>query len=546
MQAGAVLAPFHDQADALRGWVAGDMSAVVPEIGPQHYPHKPEEAVKGKEWGKQAYARFVRDFPEGIPNLIQEKLTVLVDSVSFAAPLIDFEGLGVLETAANTGYLKMVMGPEPRGCAAKQSLDMALWDMLISGIGPIWVTMSGPTFKPVVRWPDLRDCFWDPFKPIPSHRFRAVRVKMPLYVWVDEYSERPFKDILEKCHDAKSREAMLQRDMALLFYYDVDSVEGTYAVVRMDKLGETDKAKLEQAFLDHDVNPYWDATDGYRRARLPISLQYLHQFPGTWFPFSRVALMMPYQISTVMMKKVMQESLMRGKGYWERVQGRLDDDMYEQWLAGETGGVVTVKESGALKWVDGGKVPVEALKIYQMDEEGLDRNSAVSPFKNGGRVEGIEFAAEVQEIGAQAEMGTMKIAQAHALQYAEVAGLLLTMGALYDERPMVLRMPYEGEEEVLTFGPDNPIGAILRPDASPIISEDSMRFASRSTRRAQAAENMQVAAQVQPVAPGAVGEYFRDFVDATGKKTAQKMFEQPETAMTQGAVQELAAAMDTQ
>ena len=126
------------------------------------------------------------------------------------------------------------------------------------------------------------------------------------------------------------------------------------------------------------------------------------------------------------------------------------------------------------------------------------------------------------------------IAKVNAMLWERLASKFLATGALYDDGYITIRdIPVPGSTASIDidFGPDNPVSIHLRPDAVITVREDSMRYASRQQKVAEAQQKLQFALTVMQVYPKGVEYAWRGLLEALGEHNVEKWLAQDAPVM---------------
>ena len=165
----------------------------------------------------------------------------------------------------------------------------------------------------------------------------------------------------------------------------------------------------------------------------------------------------------------------------------------------------------------------------EQNERALTGMSGVNPFANGVKPSGLDFARDTQAIMDSSGVVAGKVAQDVARAYENIAWKFLSTSAIYDDRPILIRLggvPYEFDSDKL------PVRAFLRTDARPIVSEDDMAHKSQTQKMQLAAQDIQVLAPFAPMFPALASKLAENYLRETGKNDTKSYLEQAPQVMS--------------
>lgn len=498
----------------LRAIVAGDVSSIDEYSSPQ--PDSEAENLKNRKKHRISglYDILVREFEEGTSNKVLKSVKTLLMQCSFKYPEIDFDGVDPIESTINSLYLSRRFGWTTAGCNADHHMKMALLDYLISGIGWVWCGVEDG--KPRVRFVDNLDIVYDQDADIITDiKWCAVYVTERLGDWVEMFGESSFKDEI-----AKHGEIWEDVPVQLCYYWDVDGEFGTHAILKVTGVHSVDA----EDFVVHEENPHYCRTDIIEKPFLPLDPIYFMILPQVRNPVSIVEMMLPSQLATRGAEQMIRRIISSGAGWLEVEAGAYDPDDLERLESGEEGVIITRNEGKPpMVRVDPTDIPSGLIQFLQYHDNELTTHGGADPYSTGGKVDGIRFASEVNAIRNNAGLTASTATSDHAAHWSRVAAKTLANAANYDEMPLVLR--YDSLD--LEFGPQNPIGAYLRPDAAPMVNEDSLRYRSREERIAMASQKLKVAMTMSAFFPNAPKVAYEDYLLSVGEKDLSRYMEQP-------------------
>lgn len=495
----------------LRRVVAGDVS-------PLGGAEQRADGEDGPDFASQAsmlddlYEILVADFDEGRSNKMLQSTRTLLMQTCFTSPTVDFEDLDDIDAALHGLYLKARLGPRPRGCAAMDQMRLALLDYLVGAVGWSFIALEGGI--PVVRCVDALDVTWDTsVKLLPDVRWASVRIREPVWKWVEIYGTRKMASVLTELSTPSG-----DVDDALLsveHYYDVEGEKGRYVV--WPRVG----GELADKPLEVSENPYTSSADGFERPFLPLDPCYHLSMPSVKFPVSFVEMMLPNQVAVWESEKYMREVVQRGKPFYEAEEGALGDDALSELMAGENGAlVVRRKGSAPIVRQAGLEIPATLDGYHRYNTQEITSNGGADPSQLG-RVTEAEFATQVAQVQQNSSLTAGMVAKDHTAHWERTIRKYLAAAVLYDDMPLTVVL--DGTK--VEFGPANPIGRFLAPDADVAIREDATQFAPKDAAIQRAAADLQVAMSVAQAFPNAVKEAYAAYLKAVGVRNPGKWLE---------------------
>jgi hypothetical protein len=217
---------------------------------------------------------------------------------------------------------------------------------------------------------------------------------------------------------------------------------------------------------------------------------------------------------------------------WYAVQaGAMDEEAVQSFLDGEVGSIIEYKPGMAPpSQMGGGDVPPTLLQRLQYHEKRMIGQVGVNPYASGSPVSGVQYATEVVAISQNASLNAQTVARAFAVFYSRVVRKFMGALSVYGDFDLVLRI----NQVPVKFGPTDPLGQYIAPDAKFVVKEDSAVFVSRQDRVKEASALLQVAMQVGQMFPNALPLAFRKLLLAmgeTGKEWYQTQAGDPLTQM---------------
>ena len=450
---------FKRKAHAMRKVTAGDWSM----FGDSAAANNPDAKAPLKPDG--LYDILVMDVNEGKSNLIFQAVRTLTMQCTVQFPDITFPDIETEESDVNQLYLNARLGPKPRGCSAMDEMRLALLDYMISGIGWVWCGVRNGA--PVVQCVDTLDMYWDcDAKLLTGIRWQAAAFHRPCSEWVKEFGAAYGDNDPDDPDEIET----------VLFYFDCDGKDGTYAAFKFDGQGLGDPIEVTP-------NPHFMTVDGERAPFLPIEPMYFMALPSVKFPMSLVEAMLAPAISYRQSEDYINQVTKMGKPFYDIEEGQLSEDERKNLEEGNYGAIVMRKiGSPAISIKPGMEIPGAVMNWMTINKQEIVANSGANPYASGNKVEGVTYAAEVNAIQNSAGLMAATISRDHASHWARVSTKTLANGKNYDFQS--LRLNRQGVN--LQFGPQDPIAAYLRPDAPPSVTEDSMRFEPKEAKIARA------------------------------------------------------------
>lgn len=463
------MAPFKQKVHKLRRLTAGDVSVLNNNgSGAQETQATPFYRAEQTEF----YDILNTDIEEGRSNKLMQAVKTLAFQVAYSVPDIEAENLEPIPAA----YLSAWAKDRLIRCGAVHQMRLSLVDYLCGGFG--WAHICYRDGFPAVRMVDTMDVAYDLTATVPSDiKWGAVRIREPLWWWIENYGAKPFRDLFTK-GDKPSQD----KPVECWRYFDRIG-EGAEYIVRCDSQDADPVYKGQTKYLDPHGQPY-----------VPLESMFYFAMPGVHYPFSVVEMMLPAQIAHWEGMKRIRDTIATGAGWVEIEQGAYDKDQVQLINDGEVGILVERKQGK----VSANRVP--PAEIAQTDvqyvtqaEREMTEQSGANPYAGGTTVQNTKFAAEVNAVQAQAGLTAGVIAKDNARFWERVVTKMLWLGASYDDQP--LTFTYDGARH--EFDEADPIKDYLDTAADIVIQEDTMSFVPRQQKIAQ---SQNIIATVAPVA----------------------------------------------
>jgi hypothetical protein len=493
--------------------VAGDFSRVDADSDPQVDPAEDSPRKGSLTW---AYDALVRDYEEGTSNKMLQAIRTLVMQSSYRFPTVEFEGVEPIEADIMASYIRRRLGPRPAGCDVMHHMRLALLDYIIGGIGWIWCGVDEG--RPRNEAQDTLDVVWDQTaRLITDIQWQAVRVREPLWRWVEMYGEKPFQNELQ---GAKPNSVEMDRVLELWFYYDVYGEMGNHAVLRSTEDGAVGDP------IDLSDNPHSMDIDGVDRPFLPLEPMYHMLLPSVRQPVSIAEMMLPNQLATRLSEREIRHTVQRGRMFYDVEEGAYTEESLEAFRRGDIGAIVVRNKTAAAAEPKGGiEISSSLMEYWRMNDQELVAHSGANPYATGDKVTGIQFASEVNAIQSSAGLTVSTITGDHGAHYERMILKTIANAKKYDVAPLELTY----DDLTLEFGPARPIGEYLRGDAVVKISEEMLHYESRERKMQRAQGVLNNALTVAPVVgPQTVKLAYEDFLRAAGIRNVSQHLRPPD------------------
>lgn len=498
--------PIRRKVYRLRRLVAGDSSVVG---GPSA---KTESDAAGRA---AEFADFYVDsVREGRSNRLLEVVRTILYQSTFQLPAIEFMDINPELASINETAVSTLLGDPPRGCAALSQLRRSLVDYLIGGIGWARITFDHVTAIPGVAYVDAIDMLWDNRATSPEKmRWAAARVRECGSVWKQLFGN---KGTVGKLGDEEVREVAL--------YYDTDTGDnGAYAAYLVGGDGSS------WELIETTDNPFYFQIDGYRIPFLPYEPIYYVWLPSVRYPVGIVEMALADQLAVWQSEDTLGNVVQRMPPWYAVQEGSMDEEAVQAFLDGEVGSIVEYKPGTAPPaQMGGGDVPRTLLERLQYHEKRMVGQVGVNPYASGAPVGGVQYATEVVAISQNASLNAQTVARAFAVFFARVVRKFMGALSVYGDFDIVLRI----NQVPVQFGPQDPLGQYIAPDAKFQVKEDSGVFISRQDKVKEASSLLQVAMALQQQFPNALPLAFRKLLLAMGE-TGKEWFEPAQNNMLQ-------------
>lgn len=412
---------------------------------------------------------MVLSYYEGSSNHLLKNLRTLLFQVQHQAPDFEFDDLEPEDAMFHSAYLSHALGDAPFGCNAVEQFQIALLDMLIGGTGAIFAGTRPITGKqqPLLRYIDSLDLLWDQRQRLlVDAQWIACRFRQPYHVWARMFGEKALAGA-----EVRPREHAAQDDpIELQFYYDVYD-EGTWAVfhaVSHDAVHEKPVLKARTKYLLHDV-PF-----------LPVEVAQLLVLPSVRAAAGLVETMAPHQMAIWDAEDRTRKDVKAQGQQYIVPAGLLSEEQLQQFRDGNSGGILEAQTAGQISVTPPIQPNTSVLEWMNHNIRQAQAQSGASSYATGEVVEGTQFAREVSALRADTTLVAGTIARINASLWSRACRMFLSVAKLYESRNFQMTM--EGERIFLSA---QEVRDFLRPDALPIVREESTQFMPQADRIAQ-------------------------------------------------------------
>jgi len=510
------LRPYKISMHNHRKMVYGDLGLVGTELLLRDINDRPEErAAFGGDLFPDVHQQ---EYELARSNYLMEQVWTLMKQCAYQVPDIEVTGVHEDEEAFMREYLKVRLSNSPRGCNAARSMKLALWDCLVSGVG--FVGIGCKYDRPYIEYHDWRRVVWDPFASTFNDSKRiAVLSRMEVWRAVEIWGSAKFEDLLDDDKlPLKPRETV-----EIAYYYDCRDDEGFYGVFRADRITHTDIEWLESG-----PNPFFSEIDGYRQARLPVIEVELFNLPGSTCPVSLTQMMAPAQAMLATLEQRLYNQNNASAGFWDIDAAAYDPSELEKFSTGKTGEQVMRKTGSPPQWISGGEIQQMTIYLLNMYKQQLMGSGGANPYATGNKVEGVNYAAEVNAIQANANLTAMNVSKCHAEHWVRVAQAFLDYAVHIEESPLAL--PMGNDQIVINQGRDTFLRDLVNLTGTFQVAESTVMFENRQQRLDEAIQAFQLAIQAAAIAPGSAALAYRKVLAALGTRSIDAHFEMPQLA----------------
>lgn len=425
---------------------------------------------------------LITEVEEGYTNHIVKALKVLTQRIAFQAPEAEIDDVDPILSAYSSAYLQ----DRFKKGHANRYMEAVLWDALVGGLG--WAVCGFERGIPVVRRADILDCIWDITEVPEEAAWFAHAVTKPKWQWREEHGITVGKEEDEP--------------VELWQYFDRFGDAGKWVITD----GEKD-------FINEDFPlPDWNV--------VPLSM---FRLPSQRMPTGIVEMALPNYKAAVEGERAWRETIKRMPSWIAAQKGAMSPDEMEQFEDGEIGAVIELESIQGVVTMPGGNIQPSALEWVNSNVQQIIEQAGVNPYAYGGKVEGIQYAAEVSAIEGNADLTTSWAARAYALAWQRVATIMLKTGAAFDEEEFTVTM--HGTK--LQLGPHNPPWQYLDPSLNVVVRESSVIFKPKQQMIMDAVNDLTIAQQMVPFFPNAVKMAYQGYLRAKGEKNPDAWLEMP-------------------
>lgn len=459
---------------------------------------------------------MVRSVQQGFTNHILRALKNLVMQTAYAAPEISVRGVGPELASLTSLYLSTRLGPRPVGCDAVEQMRLCLWDMLITGVGFVGVSLQSG--RPELQHYDPLKVLWDPSgATIHNARWISVRDTDRLSTWLALY---PDSDALKKFKDNHKDSDPI---VALDFYYEalMDDPEGFHAVY----ISNNDSVDEPVIF---GSNPFRFKTKFQQFPFLPIESLHLWEIPGHMTPVPTTLMMLPHQLAIMAAERQQNDVLATQPAMRIYNKEALTVEQLDAIKLGIHPQAVVLDGAAdiaqAVLDVQAGEPSAQVAMLRSDHEQALIAMAGENPYAAGSAVEGVKFATEAGAIQSQAGLTSANIAKEVGDHWLRLCRKLLA-SAEYEVTPFVLRW----DSLVAEFGENLPAGPwslYADPSVELAIAEDSMRYESAADKLMRKSRVLQDLAPFAQLYPGLLDKLISQYLEASGMRDASGFLEQ--------------------
>ena len=451
---------------------------------------------------------------DGYSNRILQTIKVLLMTISYSAPDVEFRDLKFEEAALNSGWLKARLAERPIGCGAAEEMRFGLLDYLIGGMG--WSNSCISEQMPALRSTDSLDMNYDYAASMPSRiRWASCTYREPLHYWLSLFGTKGFE---EEIIAAQADITRLDQIIAVDYYFDLDtSKNGSFYAFKRNDGGQLCEAPVYQG-----DNPNYFLRNGVRQPFVPYEPLYFMQLPSLAQPMGVVEQLLAPQMSLWMIEESQRAYLERGAPFYTVKKGSLSDENRAALENGIVGAIVETEDGSPITRSEGIQIDPNIMNERSYHERQFTAMSGTNPYSLGSPVEGIEYSREVSEISGMSGLTVAYVSKDHAAWWARSARKVLAVGAVSDDMPITIQIGDVG----LSFDAFNPVKQYLRPLADLVASEESTRFAPASQRVNEAINDIKVAQMLGERFPNAMVKAAEKYFRARGEKNIAEILQE--------------------
>jgi hypothetical protein len=527
----AVIRPIKERIVKFRRIVAGDYSDVDPTFAPQ----SDDGSLVDKRSPEitDIYKVLNKNFEAAKNNYALQHIRTIIQQTSYRMPSIEFEDLTPEESSLNAAYLNKRLGQKNRGgCNSLYHQRLTLTDAIIGGLG--WTLTAGDARgRPSMRFADCMNVWWDAdAEIIEDGTYIFYDTWESLGTWLAMFPEsKGLKELANQYKTDGEEDAWVDTIVRGRYYWDTDTEHGTEAL-----------------FIEGIENPVHHDENLYRNAdnepTLPLHSISMLMIPGAAHPFSLFEQMLPGILFLRHADASIAEAARLARPIVDVEEGAYSELSIKQLLTGRTNGFLFRKAGKPPAVImDSTDLPKVFVQLYDKGKENIIAAVGINPYASGGKVDSVNYAAEVNAIESAAGLNAGAITSEVAAHWSNTCSAILSMAAQYDDRPISFTIAGLLHE----FGPDFPISRFINPHGTPIVAEDSTTFQPQERKRQAALENFRISVEYNAAVPGmgqaSITKRYEEYLVASGVKDVKSHFATPET-MSQ-AVDPVVAAENT-
>ena len=507
---------YRQKTHKLRRITAGDYSAFTPSATGGGGSAADDGALALGISNSNYYSILVNSFITGRSNKLLLAVRTLLMQSSIHFPDVQFNGIEYEEQIVNREWNRIRSSEPPLGCDSVLQNRLALLDYLICGIGftQFYIENGYPKMANL----DMLDCCWDPLVRLPSQMtWVAFRVRKPKYYW---------EQLLGK--KAADRGMSPDYPIEMIYYYDIEGAEGTWHMFRSHgENGIDDKAVFS------GNNPYFYYVQDDKVPFLPVESMFHLELPSVRLPIGVVEQMIPNQLALHNTEAHINAVVERGKPFYEHERGAHDENAMKRFLKGDVAAIIDrVPGKGPMEVRPPLEVSQSTLAWQNYQDTQFMSQSGADPYVFSSVQPGTKFAAQVNAQQGAAGLMSTNTTRDYVKFLERGVRKFLAVGKRLDNKPITIQI---GKAH-LEFNEDDPVGQYLRPDAEIFIRDNTTAYMPREQQISEALADVQLAIQLAPIYPNAVGEAFKEYLLARGVKDVDaRMAQLGGMAMSAGA-----------
>lgn len=504
--------------DSLRGVTLGDPSALGGWTD-----NDDNQQQEHRKFRTKYPLRLVADIKAGRNNDLLKYERVLVKSAVYNDPQIESKRLVPKRKAIMAQYVVDRM----ERCHGFDHINMSLWDFTMGGAGVAFITSNRD--MPAVKYVDSLDFKWDPTAEIMSDmRWASVSLNDTLEGWkkvltkggkekVPEAFEKylpggdKFHQPTKKSGQFAENELAWDLPFEVEGFYHMDDEEGTYML-----FAKTADDAWDPEPLYEGPNPNWWMDNGEKEFFLPFETMHYDTLPGMRFPVGVTESMLPAQMELWGALDFIQKRIKNGAPWYEVMEGAFATETQKlNFMQAIQEGMVNVKERGLIipHGSDFGEIPSVILEIVKESKAQLQSQSGNTAAAVGEKTQGVQRATEYKDIQAKGDLTAGTVSKALAGFTERTMTKFIAKGKRIDKKPLSVWI----DKREIVFDSKDPVDAYLPDKPQLTISEDSMRYASRSQRLQEDQALLQTAMSVAQIAgPPGVLKALRKLYEDSG------------------------------